>query len=179
MKVNIIVAYCKNRGIGIKNDLPWKIKEDLAKFRKLTIGKSNNAIVMGKNTWQSLNCNYLKARDNLILSTSLNIDKKIDTNYIKSFQDYTLLKKFLIEKKYDEIWIIGGEKIYDYFLNQNNCDDEFIVAKIYVTYIDKLFECDSFFPEIDLNKFKFISKEVTKIDNDFNLFNIIYERNHS
>jgi dihydrofolate reductase len=177
MKVNIIVAYCKNKGIGLKNQLPWKIKEDLAKFQKLTIGESNNAVVMGKNTWQSLNINYLKSRDNLILSTSLNIDKKINTNYIKSFQDYTLLKKFLIEKKYDEIWIIGGEKIYDYFLNQNNCDNQFIVSKIYVTYIDKNFECDTFFPEIDLNKFKFISKEVFKTNNNFNLFNIIYERN--
>lgn len=175
MKVNIIVAYCKNKGIGMKNELPWKIKEDLAKFRKLTIGQGNNAVIMGKNTWQSLNLSYLKSRDNLILSTSLNIEKNIENNIIKSFKNYSELKNFLIEKKYDEIWIIGGEKIYDFFLN--NYDAESIITKIYITYIDKEFKCDTFFPKINLNKFQFVSKEVFKTNDDFNLFNCIYERN--
>tara|TARA_Y100000591_G_C21799585_1_gene681309 strand:- start:1057 stop:1605 length:549 start_codon:yes stop_codon:yes gene_type:complete len=174
MKVNIIVAYCKNKGIGIKNELPWKIKEDLAKFRKLTIGQGNNAVIMGRKTWQSLNISCLKTRDNLIMSSSLNIDKKIDNNYVKSFENYDILKQFLIEKQYDEVWIIGGEKIYDYFLNNN--DNILNVSKIFVTYIDKKFDCDTFFPEIDLKKFKFISKEVFKTNNDLNLFNCIYER---
>ena len=81
----------------------------------------------------------------------------------------------MIEKKYDEIWIIGGEKIYDFFLN--NYDAESIITKIYITYIDKEFKCDTFFPKINLNKFQFVSKEVFKTNDDFNLFNCIYERN--
>ena len=172
MNINIIVAYCKNKGIGINNQLPWKIKEDLIKFRNLTIGKQNNAIVMGKNTWLSLNQEYLKKRDNLIMSNSLNLNEKIDNNLIKTFQDYTSLKEFLIEKKYDEIWIIGGETIYDYFLNK---DTELNVSKIYITYIDQSFDCDVFFPEINTNKFQFVSKEIFK-NQEFNVFNIIYER---
>ena len=174
MNVNIIVAYCKNKGIGIKNELPWKIKEDLAKFRKLTIGQCNNAVIMGRKTWQSLNINCLKTRDNLIMSSSLNIDKKIDNNHVKSFDNFDILKQFLIEKQYDEVWIIGGEKIYDYFLNNN--DNILNVSKIFINYIDKKFDCDTFFPEIQLNKFKFISKKFFKTNNDLNLFNIIYER---
>ena len=129
-------------------------------------------LLLWVNTWQSLNLNYLKARDNLILSTSLNIEKKIENKIKKFFENYTQLKNFLLEKKYDEIWIIGGEKIYDFFLN--NYDAESIITKIYITYIDKEFECDTFFPEINLNKFQFVSKEVFKTNNDFNLFNCIY-----
>jgi dihydrofolate reductase len=43
MLVNVIVAYCKNGGIGINNTLPWKISSDLKKFKKMTLGNKNNA----------------------------------------------------------------------------------------------------------------------------------------
>ena len=55
MIVNIIVAYCNNNGIGKDNSLVWNIKTDMAKFKKLTIGNANNAVIMGKNTFISLN----------------------------------------------------------------------------------------------------------------------------
>ena len=45
--MKLIVAFCKNRGIGYKNNLPWKLKSDLIRFKSLTIGNGNNAIVMG------------------------------------------------------------------------------------------------------------------------------------
>ena len=52
--MNIIVAACKNRGIGINNTLPWKLKKEMKYFKEVTIGKGNSAVVMGKNTWFSL-----------------------------------------------------------------------------------------------------------------------------
>ena len=98
MNVKIIVAMCKNRGIGYQNSIPWRIKEDMVYFANKTGGayaklakdakdannvtpnnnntKPNikkNAIIMGKNTWLSLPTSQrpLKNRDNLILSTSM------------------------------------------------------------------------------------------------------------
>ena len=101
MNVKIIVAMCKNRGIGYQNSIPWRIKEDMlyfanktggayAKFAKdakdannvtphnVTSNNTNpnikkNAIIMGKNTWLSLPTSQrpLKNRDNIILSTSM------------------------------------------------------------------------------------------------------------
>ena len=71
--INLIVAICNNNGIGYKNTLPWKIPTDLKKFKKLTQGKGNNAIIMGKNTYESIK-KSLPNRDNLILSTQLEID---------------------------------------------------------------------------------------------------------
>ena len=69
MIVNIIVAYCKNNGIGKDNSLVWNIKDDMAKFKRLTIGNKNNAVIMGRKTYESLNnINGLVNRDNLILS---------------------------------------------------------------------------------------------------------------
>ena len=83
MSFKLIVAVSKNYGIGIKNELPWNITEDLKHFSKTTKGNGNNAIVMGRNTWDSFNGRHLKKRDNLILSTSLNIDNRIDFELAK------------------------------------------------------------------------------------------------
>jgi len=48
--MKLIVAFCKNRGIGFKNTLPWKLKSDMERFQKLTIGKGNNAVIIGRKT---------------------------------------------------------------------------------------------------------------------------------
>ena len=77
MLINIIVAFSINMGIGLNNTHPWNIPSDLKKFRDLTIGDGNNAVIMGKNTWNSLPLSYLKKRDNLILSSTLNIYKSL------------------------------------------------------------------------------------------------------
>ena len=47
--MNLIVAYCKNRGIGLKNNLPWKLSLDMNRFKKLTIGNKNNAVINQNN----------------------------------------------------------------------------------------------------------------------------------
>ena len=174
MNFNIIVAHCKNGGIGIKNDLPWQIKSDLKKFRTLTVGNKNNAIIMGKNTWLSLNGRPLKERDNYILSTLIDIDEKTN-NIIKSFDNITSLLETLKTKSYDDIWVIGGAKIYDQFMNST--DPNIHVKSIHVTYIAKEFECDTFFPKIDPVKYRFSSQSihVTEPDTyDFKILDRVY-----
>ena len=159
MKINIIVAFSKNRGIGIDNNLPWHLPTDLKKFRKLTIGNGNNAVIMGKNTWNSLPVKYLKQRDNLILSKTYKIDTSYQSyinnnliiNTIKSFNDINEILEYCNKKYYDSLWIIGGSQIYDLFMNYKIEIDE-----IYVTYIDEDFVCDTFFPCIDIDKFEFV-----------------------
>ena len=117
MIVNIIVAYCKNNGIGKDNTLLWNIKEDMAKFKRLTTDNKNNAVIMGRKTYESLNNhNGLANRDNLILSKSLQIDKINDKNIVKTFESLQNLEAFVKSKKYDKVWIIGGEQIYKLFL---------------------------------------------------------------
>ncbi len=165
MLINIIVALSKNMGIGLNNSLPWNIPSDLKKFRDLTIGDGNNAVIMGKNTWNSLPLSYLKKRDNLILSSTLNIDKSFvdgktsKTYTVKSFCNIDNIIEYCSNKNYDNIWIIGGSKVYNEFLNYNNEIVNEIVNEIYITYIDTEFKCDTFFTEIDNNKFRIIIKK--------------------
>ena len=46
--MNIVVAACKNRGIGFKNKLPWNLSKEIKYFKELTIGEKNNGVVMKK-----------------------------------------------------------------------------------------------------------------------------------
>ena len=151
MIINIIVAYCNNNGIGKDNSLVWNIKSDMAKFKQLTSGTGNNAIIMGKNTFLSLNNEYgLANRDNLILSKSLNLSKYNGKHKVQSFINAQSLEEFVKTQNYDTIWVIGGEQIYRLFLDNYTKDDTsiFNISKIYITYINKDYECSSFFPDL-------------------------------
>lgn len=155
MTFNAIVATSNNKGIGLNNKLPWNLKSDLLRFKKLTIGNGNNCIIMGKNTWESTK--FLNNRHNYILSSTLQIDT-IQNNYeIKSFKDIDTLFTYLKTKNYDNQWVIGGSKIYNTFFNHN------LIDKIYLTLIDKTFECDTYFPNIPQI---YLKKEMS-ISNDF------------
>tara|TARA_B100000902_G_scaffold398067_1_gene463660 strand:+ start:2109 stop:2624 length:516 start_codon:yes stop_codon:yes gene_type:complete len=164
MTFKLIVAISKNYGIGINNTLPWNISEDLKHFSKTTKGNGNNAIVMGKNTWNSLNGRYLKKRDNLILSTSLNIDNNSNSEIIKSFPSIDNILDFINKKKYDDVWIIGGGTIYKTFIELN------LITECYITFIDKLYECDSFFPMNLLEKWNCDKPIMINTNNNFNVY---------
>ena len=195
MNINIIVAYSKNKGIGFENNLPWSIKSDLKKFYKLTKGNGNNAIIMGKNTWFSLNCKPLKLRDNLIISTSLNNNNNNNNNdnnnndnnnnnnnndnnnnnIVKYFSSIYSAIYFCKNKNYDNIWIIGGSKLYNSFLKDPNLNSS--IYKIYITEINEIYKCDTFFPEIS-NNFRCILKKTHTSPDIIKAYDVIYINNN-
>ena len=189
MKCNIIVAMCKyNNGIGLNCSLPWDIKEDLHHFSKLTKGTGKNAVIMGANTYKSLNMPGLHDRDNFILSSRLKLDftlkntkddnikndnikndnikndniKNDNTKYIvKTFSDIDILLETCKANNYDTVWIIGGSKIYREFLDRK------LVNKCYVTLIHKLFDCDTTFPFNIINEWSIENKTELLCNNDY------------
>ena len=182
INVNLIVAFCKNNGIGNENSIPWKISSDLKKFKKYTSPKQNmqsSAIIMGKNTYNSIK-KPLVNRDNLILSSTLNIDETFDNkNIVKSFSKVERIEDFVKLKNYDEVWIIGGSKIYDLFLNSYRNNGLLKPKNLYITYIDEEFECDTFFPAIDTNIYKFVSQETHDTNGkeyDYTILDRLYTR---
>ena len=116
MKINMIVACCKNNGIGFQNNIPWFIRNDLKYFSKTTKGNGNNAVIMGRKTWQSIR-KPLPKRDNIILTRSVEIHKDVQEIssecIISCFQSCEQALSYCLAKSYDEIWIIGGYKIYE------------------------------------------------------------------
>ena len=141
MSYHLIVAIDHNNGIGKDGTIPWYIKEDLKHFSTLTKGMGNNAIIMGRNTWNSLKSKKLPNRLNIVLSKTMtfnNILNLENPDYIfKSIEDLLNYQKNLNIEKY---WIIGGQDIYESFLKLNIC------STAYITVIDKKYNCDRFFP---------------------------------
>ena len=146
----IIVAMDDNNGIGLKNNLPWHFPEDLKYFSKTTKGDGNNAIIMGRNTWNSLPKKPLPNRVNIILTRNIkDEDNTLENKYndaevigVKWFDNINTIKSFCNERKFDDIWIIGGESIYNEFINDED------VNYLYITRIKGDYQCDTFFPPI-------------------------------
>ena len=159
--MNIIVAACKHRGIGLKNNLPWKLKNEMKYFKNMTQGNGKNAVVMGKNTWLSLK-KALPKRDNFVMSTT--VDPFV-TPHIKSskYENFVFLKNIKeisnLISLYDTVWIIGGEKLYKSTINNPN------LKAIYYTDIKNDFNCDTFFPEIPQNFIKIYESRILKENN--------------
>jgi len=169
--MNMIVAFCKNRGIGYKNQLPWHIPNELKYFKRKTTHGKKNAIIMGKNTWDSFPKKPLQNRQNIILSSTLHnsyIQSNYENTFVKSnFNDLNNTLDILLNKEY-RVWIIGGKSIYDYYINDPKLE------KIYVTYINNIFLNDVKFPEIPYNFQLKNTSELFK-DNTVTYYHKIYE----
>ena len=155
MDFNLIVAQQADRGIGKDNKIPWYVPEDLNYFSKITQENQDNrknVVVMGRKTWESIPLTQrpLKNRVNIILSRTATNNNPIDTPDTLFFQNmkdlFTYFRKQYQKQTLGKIFIIGGESIYNYFLENVG------VQTIYVTNIFTNYECDTYFP--NLNKFK-------------------------
>ena len=142
--LSAVAAMSKNRVIGKNGKLPWKIKEDLAKFKEITI---HHRVIMGRKTFDSLS-NPLIKRENIVLSKKNKLPLSKNLYQISSKEDLlTYLEK---QPKDKENFVIGGEEIFSLFLSNIN--------KIYLSFIPENFEGDTFFPIFE-NDFLLKSEE--------------------
>lgn len=157
--MNIVVAACKNGGIGFKNRLPWKLSKEMKYFKELTIGEKNNAVVMGRKTWLSIpeKNRPLPKRENIVL-TSRTVQTRpwvdSEVSFINSLES---IDHIYGKYAFDNIWIIGGEKVYTEAIRSD------MVDSIFYTEIQSEFECDTFFHGIP-NNFKNIYESNTIYD---------------
>ena len=134
MSLSIIVAMSKNRVIGKDNKIPWHLSEDLKRFKKITMG---HPIIMGRKTYESIG-RPLPGRENIVITRNPKF-KAEGITVVHSLEDAVRGKD-----PNEELFIIGGAEIYKSALPQ--------VEKLYMTRIEKDFEGDAFFPELDSEK---------------------------
>lgn len=143
MIISIISAIGKNNEIGKDNKLLWNLPSDLKHFKETTLG---HPVVMGQKTFQSIG-RPLPNRRNIVLT----LDKNFKGDGIDIFHSIEELEKNLEDNK-DEIFIIGGGTIYNLFIDK--------ASKLYITHVDASFpDADTFFPEIDKNRWQKIKEE--------------------
>ncbi len=133
MIVSIIAAMDRNRGIGIDNQLPWRLSADLKRFRELTMG---HHIIVGRKTFESIG-KPLPGRQMIIVTR--------DKNYRAESCDVAHSVEEAIELARDrgesEVFICGGAEVYDRAIGSAD--------RMYLTFVDAEVAADRFFPEFD------------------------------
>lgn len=163
--ISAIVAVDENYGIGYNNKLLCNLAEDLKHFKNLT---TNNIVVMGRKTWDSLPKKPLPNRTNIVITSSVK-DYEI-TNSGVIFITMDLFKKSIkkTNEKYN-IFVIGGSQIYKELIPY--CD------YIHLTRIHKSFEnVDTYFPELKENEWKLLDVEPTITQGDIEYQFEIYKK---
>lgn len=149
-KFNVIAACDAQFGIGRNNAIPWKCKEDLALFKEKT---KNCVVIVGRVTFEKLP--PLPDRDIIV----------VGVRYLSLVEAF---KK--ANRDYDKpIWVIGGQQLYTAALREFG----YLCDKIYISYINKVYDCDRFFP-LDDN----IKLDSVKDYHDFQLLTCSYRRSH-
>ncbi len=129
----------ENRTIGINNKLPWNIPEDLAYFKKITMGKP---LVMGRKTFESIVDQLgkpLPGRTNIVVSESgfKAGNTTVINNFDKAIHE---AKKLAKDGGFEEMLVIGGRQIYEQALR--------VADRIYLTEVHEDYDGDAFFPKI-------------------------------
>lgn len=139
--VSIIVAIAQNGTIGDKNSLLWHIKEDMRFFRTTTSG---HAVIMGRKTFESLGSKSLPKRKNIVIT-------RAERDFEGAFTAHSLQEAIAMAEGDEEIFIIGGAQIYAEALS--------VADRMYITRVERDYEGDTSFPEIDYTKWQLVSEE--------------------
>ncbi|HEX2604774.1 MAG TPA: dihydrofolate reductase [Oxalicibacterium sp.] len=156
--LTIVVAVDANNGIGINNQLPWHLPEDLAHFKRTTSG---HPIIMGRKTFDSIG-RPLPNRRNIVITR--NTDWRHDG--VEAVTSIEAAKALVGDA---QAFIIGGGQIFSDTLEATD--------RLIVTHIDKAFDCDAFFPAIDPKLWKEVAREAHHSDaGGFDYAYVTYER---
>lgn len=162
IELTIIVAAGEDNAIGKDNDLIWHLKDDLKHFKKLTSG---HHIIMGRKTFESFP-KPLPNRTHIVITRQNNY--KVPDGVIV----VSNLEEALDAARNDnQPFIIGGGEIYKQSIN--------LADKLELTRVHATFDgADTFFPDIDLNQWKEISRTTHDADEDhkYAFSFITYER---
>jgi dihydrofolate reductase len=140
-RVSVIAALAKNRVIGIENRLPWRLPEDLAHFKALTL---NHPILMGRKTFESLG-RPLPGRTNIVVTR--NPGYRPEGCRVAD----SIPAALTLCADADEIFFIGGAELYAQAIP--------LADRLYLTEVDIEPTGDAWFPEYDRSAFWEVSRE--------------------
>ena len=160
MRLSIIAAMSANRVIGRNNSLPWKLPEDLKRFKKLTMG---HHLLMGRKTFESIG-RSLPGR------TTVVITRRTGYTPTGALVAHSIEQALQMAAGDDEVFVAGGAQIYQQTLPRAD--------RLYLTSIHQEFEGDTDFPEFDESDWQLTFQESRQPDeqNSYSYSFLIYER---
>lgn len=168
-KVSIVAAYAHNRVIGLRDTIPWKVRNDLIHLKDLT---KDQVVILGRKTYDSMAAYYNKsgrampAKKYIVMTR----DKKY-RSFDKNIAIAATYEEALgLAKEHQEVYVIGGMQIYNLALPHAD--------NLYITEIDASIEGDAYFPVIDTDVFQEVSRERHMKDemNEYDYSFVVYEK---
>ena len=139
MPLHLIYARSRNNVIGVNGDLPWHLPEDLAHFKRTTLGQP---VIMGRVTWESIPHKFrpLPGRTNVVVSRQASFSAP-GAQVVSSLQ--AAMELFSAD---DVVWLIGGAQLYAQAMP--------LAKQLVITEIDADYEGDAFAPAVDAGECK-------------------------
>lgn len=146
MIISAIAALSKNRVIGKNNDLPWRLPDDMKFFMEKTKG---HHVIMGRKNYDSLHDKFkpLPQRTNIVITRQSDFHAPGCT-VLNAIEPGLEIARTSGE---GECFIIGGAEIYSLAMP--------FTTRLYLTEIDAVIEGDTWFPNIDQNEWKEVSRK--------------------
>jgi len=160
--INLIVAASLNNVIGKENTLPWRLSNDLKRFKELT---TSHTVIMGRKTFESIG-KALPNRVNFVITSNPDNVKNDDISISSSLEEAIQTASLLSHSP--EIFIIGGGQIYKEALEKG------LIDRMYVTRVLTKVEGDTFFPDFSEKDWKKVDEKVNIYDGK-NEYNYLFE----
>ncbi|HEV7269765.1 dihydrofolate reductase [Pseudoxanthomonas sp.] len=144
MRVSLIAALDRHRAIGRDNDLPWRLPDDLKRFKTLTLGKP---VLMGRKTAESL-ARALPGRLNLVLTRS----GSVPFEGMQAVASVDEAVRIAVEQGSEELCVIGGGEVYAVTLDRADV--------LHLTEVNTVVEdAHAFFPAFDRAAWREVARE--------------------
>eukprot|EP00618_Florenciella_parvula_P034944 CAMPEP_0119500804 /NCGR_PEP_ID=MMETSP1344-20130328/22834_1 /TAXON_ID=236787 /ORGANISM="Florenciella parvula, Strain CCMP2471" /LENGTH=166 /DNA_ID=CAMNT_0007536921 /DNA_START=12 /DNA_END=509 /DNA_ORIENTATION=- len=151
----IVAATASTFGIGRAGGLPWRLRVDMAFFKRVTTlcdeaGKQN-AVIMGRKTYESIPSKFrpLDNRVNVVISRNPSIREELaipDNVMVASSlpEALELLENDDMQHRVSQVFVIGGGSIYDEAVKSEHCKRVFMTT----VHSDQFEDCDTHFPSL-------------------------------
>jgi dihydrofolate reductase len=153
MKVSLIWAMSRNGVIGRDNGLPWHLPREMKHFMTTTLG---HPVIMGRRTFESMNGKPLPRRHNIVVTRNPQyrapgavVVPDLESALAAASADGS-------GSAADEAFIIGGAELYRSSLD--------VADRLYVTVVEAELEGDTFFPELDWQRWREVSCDANPAD---------------
>ena len=164
--LSLIVAMAENYTIGRDNGLPWRLPNDLAYFKRVTMG---HPIIMGRKTFESIG-RPLPGRTNIVVSRQEHWSHE-GVSVVSSLPAaLCMAREKAIQAQLKEVMLIGGATLYEQALP--------MAARLYLTQVHASVEGDAYFPKLNFDEWREKKREDYHADqsNPFDYSFVVYNR---
>ncbi len=144
MPVTIVAAVARNGVIGVDGRLPWRLPDDLRRFKKLTLG---HVLVMGRKTYESIG-HPLPGRTTVVVTRNARWDSGSDEVVVAAGVPEAIAAAMAID---DEVFVVGGAQVYAAALP--------VTHRIELTLVDAEPDGDTTFPDVDWGEWLELGRE--------------------